>query len=258
MEKKIKCLNCGAEFSRELAKCPHCNAIYEWGAEKKYMQNLERIKEDLADIPEQVQKTYKKEASATWKKIFVIVGAATVLVGVLAGIFAGIHKTREKSYETDLKAQLLWEKENFPKMDEWYAQGDYDAILEWMYECYEDEGYAVWNWEHYSFISAYDSYLSFMDSIDDMKNAESVNKRAFQYTTSSAMYLAFFLKEKNYAPEEWKLIQEWQADAEEALYDELGFTKEEVQELYEKINHDGYIDYDECDNYTNKIWKSRQ
>lgn len=255
MEKKIKCLNCGAEFGREHAKCPYCNTIYEWGAEEKYMQELEGIKEELAEIPEQVEEAYKKETFAAWKKILIIVGAAAVLVGIGAGIFAGVRKMSKRFYEEDIKASLLWEKEYFPKMDEWYSEGNYDAILELMHEHYEDEGYAVWEWEHYYFINAYESYLDFMDSVDYMTNEETANRKTSQYMVGSAIHFVFFLKKANYTAEEWEMIQVWQAQVEEVLYEEMKFTEEEVKELYEKINDDGYIDYDECDKYTSKIWK---
>lgn len=255
MEKKIRCQNCGAEFDQNSAKCPHCGAINEWGAEKEYIQNLKEIKEDLADIPEQIKENYKKEMLTVWKKIGIVTGVSAVIIGVVSGIILTIYRGTEENYEVDRKAKMLWAKEYYPKIDEWYEQGNYDAILELMHTHYDDEGYAVWDWEHYYFIAAYENYLEFMNSVDYMTNKETANKKTSQYMVGAVMHFLFFLKEMNYTTEEWELIQDWRGEIEEVLYHEMKFTEEEVQELYEKVNNGGYIDYDECDKYTSKIWK---
>ncbi len=253
--KKIRCENCGAWMPESSAKCPHCGAINESGAQQQYIHNLEKIKDDLEELPEELRRTYRMQVVRIWKRVLCIVAITVVIICVVAGVFRLVSRLWEKRYEPDVKAELLWEKEYFPQLDTWYAQEEYDAILEFMYSRYEDEGYCIWNWEHYSFISAYESYCFFMDTVDYMTNADVINKKTCMTMASSAMRFCFFLREEDYTQEEWQMIQELRSEVETVMYEDMKFTEAEVLELYEKINNDGYIDYEACDAYIGTIWE---
>lgn len=252
---RIRCANCGAEIARSSAKCPHCNAINEWGAQKEYIHHLEGIKKDLGQLPEVLQKAYRGQLARIWKRVLCIIAAAAVAAGAAIGICRMAARRAQEADAPDTKAQLLWEKEHFGQLDEWYAQGDYDAIVSFMQSRYEDEGYCVWNWEHYPFIYVYESYLYFLDTVDCMSDKKTANRHTAMTMASTAMRLLFFLQEQDYAQEEWETIQELQTDIEAVVYGPMKFTEEEALALYEKINDGGYIDYEACDAYTDGIWE---
>lgn len=252
---KIKCSNCGGEFEHTLPKCPYCNVIYEPGAEREYMEDLGELKEDLSELSEVPENTYKREISKNIKKILII------LLVVLAIVLAvwGIKTTFEKwmlqgSSKVDTREQILWEKENFPQFEEWYAEGNYEAIMK-VEEQAVEEGYSIWNWEHSFFISAYRGYLMCMERREILTDKEKANEGTAKYMLGEVMYLLFFVDELLYTEEDWEIIQSWRPELEEILYEDMKFTEEEVQELYKKINNDGVIDYKECDKYAKKIWK---
>ena len=46
----IICPNCGAEIENDVTKCPYCGYINVEGAEKKYFDELDDIKEDLVEV----------------------------------------------------------------------------------------------------------------------------------------------------------------------------------------------------------------
>ncbi len=236
-------------------KCPYCNAINEIGAENRYLRNLDELKEDLSELPEEAEDMYKREMAGGLKKVLIISGVIAGIFLLLGAIFFLNEKYWENRYSYDPKAQLMWEREYYPQFDEWYEEGNYDAIVEVMEEHYEDEGYSIYNWEHNRFITKYQSYHFFMDNIEYMTDKETANKRTSQFMVGEAMLFLFFTQESDYTEEEWKMMQEWVPDYERVLYGDMKFTREEAEELYEKINKNGYIDYDACDKYTAKIWK---
>ena len=255
MMKMTKCNNCGAEIELQNPKCPYCNAINEIGAENRYMENLDELKEDLSELPEEAENIYKKEMAGGLKKVLVISAVIAVLLLLIGGSFFLYERYMEKKYSYDPKVQLMWQREYYPQFDKLYAEKNYDAIVEIMDETYEDEGYSIYNWEHSNFILKYQGYQTFMERVDYMTDKETANKKTAQFMVGDAMLFLFFTRESDYLEEEWTMMQEWVPDYEKVLYEDMKFTKEEAEELYEKINDNGFIDYEECDKYTAKIWK---
>lgn len=254
MKKMTICAECGAKFPADSPKCPYCNAIYEPAAEKKYIRDLNELKEDMSELPKEAEQLYKKKMLGEWKRVLLILLIVAAFAAVAGGIYFLYKRHMEAKYSYDPKAQLLWEKKYFPQFDELYAAGDYDGILEILDETYE-EGGTIWNWEHGGFIMDYQAYLLFMDCVDDITDKEKANKKTAQYMVGEAMLFVFFKDEADYTEAEWEQVQGWQTEAKKVLYGEMKFTEEEAQELYEEINEDGYINYSKCDKYTAKIWK---
>ena len=252
---KIICSNCGAKFDGALPQCPYCNAIYETGAEREYMEDLGELKEDLSELSEVPEEAYKKELSKNVKKIIIIMIIVAVLVLAGLGIKALYEKIMYSSFnKVDTREQLLWENENFPQFDAWYAEGDYEAILE-AEEQAAKEGYSFWNWEHSYFISAYNGYSMCMERRELLTDKEKANEHTFKFMLQEVMYQLFFTDEILYTEEDWEIMQSWRPELEEILYVDMKFTEEEAQELYEKISKDDIMDYEECDKYAEKIWK---
>lgn len=254
MEKKIICGNCGAEFDDSLPKCPYCNAIYEIGAEREYMEDLGELKEDLSELSEVPEEVYKKEISKNVKKVMVIVLIVIVILLAILGLKHLAEQIIWGSQEVDTKEQMLWEKENFPKLDAWYEDGNYEAILDFQYQVAE-EGHYIYDWEHFWFITAYGDYSLCMSQRAVLADKEQLNEDTARFMLSRIMYLLFFLDESFYQEDEWQMIQSWRLDLEEILYKDMKFTEEEAQGLYEKINKDGILDYNTCDQYAKQIWK---
>ena len=157
---KIICPNCGAAIEVHEPKCPFCGYINIPGAEEKFMQDLEHTEEQLSQIPEQqkeqIKKSIFKSSKVIWITILIVVLIAVVLIG---GHFA-IESIIYDASEYDAKAEMIWERENYPLLDEMYAAGDYDRILELennLYLINEEEGtnHSFYNWEHYQFITIY-------------------------------------------------------------------------------------------------------
>ena len=61
MKNKVQCSSCGAMFDDELETCPYCGAIHLRGAEKAYMRDLGRIRDNLEDLQNVKHKDSRRE-----------------------------------------------------------------------------------------------------------------------------------------------------------------------------------------------------
>lgn len=121
------------------AKCPYCGALNAVGGEKQYMEHLFDLKEDVKDLKDVPLQTYRQEL----KKSSRIIKRTLFICSIVALLAVGLFLITDKFWYAKMpvaerKEQLLWEKENFPKLDALYADGDYDGILE-----YDDKDQAL-------------------------------------------------------------------------------------------------------------------
>lgn len=253
-EKTAVCANCGAVFDVSLPKCPYCGTMYEPGAERAYLDKLEDIREDLDELSDVAEETYKKEVGKNAKRIAAIFLAAVAFFLICIGIWYW-QQTAERS-AADSKAQIAWARESYPKLDAWYEEGDYDAILEFLEEA-GDEGYTAGDWEHFHFINAYDGYRECMERRETLTDRETANANTAQYVLSEIMYLCYVVDEDFYdTKEDWELVCGFREDLRGILYGELKFTPEEADALYEEATaKDGRFDYEVTNRYAKKIWK---
>lgn len=129
----IICSNCGASFQGDLAECPYCGQIYILGAEKEYLDNLQEIKEDMSEINQLTEEIYQDEIKKTTIKTGVIIAAIAVFLLLGSGLLLGInHLFSFNESEEEIKERMLWERENFPILNDWYASGEYQEILNFM------------------------------------------------------------------------------------------------------------------------------
>lgn len=153
MADKIICTSCGGEFEDNLPKCPFCGSMNLSGAEAEYMDKLDDVREDmeeLEDTPiEETRKEIRKQGRFL-KKTFLVI--AVILVGLI--VIWGIHEKLYSRYDRDAKADYLWQKENFPMMDQLYQERKYDELVEFLNSDAAIDK-PVWEWEHYEMIETY-------------------------------------------------------------------------------------------------------
>lgn len=143
--KMLNCENCGAFIPADAAKCPYCGALNLPGGEKQYMDNLFELKEDVKELSSVSLEEYKKELGRTGR----LFKWALVIFAVIAVLGGLLYLWVEKSplYETDsadVKAQMFWERENYPKLDAMFLMRDksyesYDAKEQELIEGYKQE-----------------------------------------------------------------------------------------------------------------------
>lgn len=248
---KKHCVNCGATYSIQEAKCPYCGSSNEIGAELKYLEHLEDIREDLEDIAEVPESVYKEEIKSTGKKIFKPILLVAIALTIITTVYLYFNNQALSSFN---KEQLLRERETFPILDEWYEAGEYDKIQELFRK---NEDYPVYEWKHYDFIISYGEYQSVMFYREFLKKGGELSKTEKGLLLYNCMYLihdgTFQDSYKEFTEEEKLLIEEYGKAAKQLLSEETGMDETQIEEMYRGVSEDGYLDFDKCRKYVKEI-----
>ncbi|MFT3985729.1 MAG: hypothetical protein QM697_17655 [Lachnospiraceae bacterium] len=250
-ERKKQCANCGANYSYQAAKCPYCGTVNEIGAEREYMGHLEDIRKDLEDIAEFPENAYKEEIKTTGHKIYKPVLWASIILAISILVFWYINKQSSIVYS---KEQLLWEQETYPKLDRWYEEGEYDKIQELFLNA---EEYSVYGWKHYNFIISYGQFESVLFYLEAIQNGGKLSKADKEFASYDSLCLihegTYRDSYKEFTDEEKVLIEEYGESAKQLLIEGLGLDEQQIEDLYQAVSKNGYVDYNKCCEYIEEI-----
>ncbi len=154
---EIKCLNCGAVFEAEEAKCPYCGYINPEGAESKFLRELENTRKELDNVDEEAASSYVREVKKGAGSVAKIIAIALVVALVIAGGYLLLQKTVFNHDKGSYAEELVWEREHFKEYDAMFEAKEYDELMEAIAN--DGEEHAVYNWEHYD---------EFMDIADEL------------------------------------------------------------------------------------------
>ena len=162
----VKCPYCGAEYDINLDFCPYCDSANEFGQENAYMDRLEDMEKNLGEMSDYASETYNREAKGTLKKILVPV---LTILAIVVLIFSLLKFVNNYLTDSHVKETLDWQSENFPKLDEMYEAGDFEAMNDFIEDVLSSKDFhrtEIYNWSHYRFASAYGHY-AFLKDIDE-------------------------------------------------------------------------------------------
>lgn len=258
---KIICPNCGAAIEVMEPKCPFCGYINIPGAEEKFMQDLGQTEEQLSKIPqmqkEQIKRSIFKSSRVIWITILIVILIAVIIVGAHLAIESVVYDDSEY----DAKAEMIWERENYPLLDEMYAAGDYDGIVEFesdLYEINEKENtnHSIYNWEHADFISIYVRIEEMKDYVELLDAGEELSKYQAHGIVYDCMWFHYRMYQDTYmrlSEKELKIVEEYREYSEEIFYNRLKFTDEEADRLYEESSDYGVLSARACFDYAEQI-----
>lgn len=243
----LYCENCHAPIPEESEACPYCGALNASGGEKKYMERLYNLKGDVEELSRVPGQEYRREM----KRIGRIIGMTVLTIAAVA-VFACsalfLYRKQENSgpSEEEARARLLWERENFPKLDAMYAEGDYDGILRYVYGNEEGEYNSISNWKHSDFIDVYRWYCSCRERADQIVSGAYDEEDEIECIIDAL----FLIQERPYitcSEEEKGQIEEYGREIRALLCAELGMREGDLDLLYEEScleNEYGiYFDY---------------
>lgn len=151
--KKMTCPQCGAAIPPEEDVCPYCgSSFYGPEAERAYMRKLEDLRSDLDRVGEAGAVESGKEIGRLGKKIVRIL---LVIFLIAAAITVFVYTSDKKENEKN-RREYEWRREAFPKMEELFTAGEYDALLT-AYNSAGNEGHDLYNWKHRGFCEIYES-----------------------------------------------------------------------------------------------------
>lgn len=250
--KKIICRFCAAEFDDMQSKCPYCGSTNYKGAEAEYFDRLEDVRDDMEEL-EAIPKEETKKAFKSQGRFLKIV---FLVMGIIALLFGGLVFWSENSYKRDEKADFLWKEENFPYMDELYAQGKYEELIEFYFDD-SNEDAPVWEWEHSDFCETYDD----IEWLNWYLELEASGKKLTRDNYTSILYYELNLigvtmgdmneNDVAYFAED---IEAARADFEERFH----MSEEDYNDFMKKIeDNNGWIGFTECEDYIKDWYKKR-
>lgn len=262
--KKVICPNCGAAIFENEPACPFCGYINISGAEEKFMHDIKKTEQDMRHIPQLQKAEYKKTISKSSRIIFITVGITALVLAVLLGFPYFMEEVVFSGSERDAKAQMVWNNENYPILDAMYAEGDYDGIIEFEYELWDQNSenktnYYMYDWEHYDFIGGYRYYTSIREYLDEFDNGVEFTRFAKENLVYYCMW--FYYRQYDiedsymiFTDEEIEILDGYREYTNEVLFGRLGFTQEEADELISKaVNEFGLLEATECYDYGKKV-----
>lgn len=265
MDKIVKCSNCGGDMQLHSEKCPYCGFVNIYGAEENYMKKLFGLKGKLEKVDDEARKDYAATMVSIIAKVVIFIGIfAVVSLGIFYGIRAVVHKVDDVSSNKvaeDAIAEVVWQRNFFPKLDEIYAAGDFEGVVATL-ESDEAREHQTTNWEHYYFADSYSKYMDIRDNyvpeLDD-NSFDALSASGFMYDCLYFYYevyrvdrtVSYHLTEADY-----KVLDECRSYIVNIVHERMKFTDEQMEAF--RANGDilssNYLSYGDCSKLAKKYY----
>ena len=243
------CPNCGADIHENTATCPFCGSAFEKGQERKYMQDLEKVRKDTGDLSDYTETTYHRVLRQYARLIIIIavIIAALIVGGIIA--YRINSKYRNASYASDVKDEMAFQEKYFGELDDLYDSGDDEACFNRMTELMDEKGSsALWSWKHYEY---YMNYYSLVEEMEYAREAAASGKLDDDTLISAAVDSFDLLYSENanrkipgLDKQRKQVVEDLRNNAREFLGEDLGLSEEEQKKIAEECSEYGYIRYD--------------
>ncbi len=243
----IYCENCYAPIEEDSAKCPYCGALNAAGGEKQYMEQLYDIKKDVEELSTVPGREYRREIGKSGRVIrrtFLVIAVFLAFVGLF--LFLWRKWTDYEPTAEEIRAQMEWEKAVFPKLDALYEAGDYDGVMECVFENQGESYYSISNWAHEDFINVYTRYRNCTEALAKAASQGYEKEEA----ADCIIDVLFLIQERpydSYTEAEEALIAAYQKEVREQTGTVFGVSEEALDRLYEECcvedEYGVYFDY---------------
>lgn len=264
------CPNCGGDFADWAPQCPYCGNMNYQGAEKQYMDQLETLRQDMGELPEASKEHYRKEVGGAVKKLLLPLTILVLAAAAIAALGVIWERHQEKKYEERYLRAYAWEKENFPRLDQWYEAEEYDKIADFSDQLWEEDSeFQMDDWEHSVFIiDYYKPYRACLLLRQELEEGKVPSWDMVADALPAGIFLALYtseetLEKKADEMEKWGYgltddevlkVREYRLAARAILYENMGFSEEEAEELFlDCIDEDGYMRYAPCFDYLDVV-----
>lgn len=245
------CENCGATYEKELNQCPYCGHMNEQSAEKDYREKLEKVQKQTKDLSDSMDKAYGKEMAVQGKKIWkLFLGIGIVILAF--GILYGACELAFDNYGPDDAEQILWQKQNFPILDELYEKEEFDAIYDFLNENYQ---YDIWQWKHAEWYYFYVNYKYIIEGYARyQENPNEISKKSKIYLFEECIHNLYFIREDNLTNQDLIYVHAWQEEIGQYFYGMYDISESDIVQMLPAFTTDyGGMDYDAVEKYAKKV-----
>ena len=266
-EKTVTCPSCGGIFPEMMPKCPYCETLNPSGAQKAYMDQLEQMRGNLGEMADDVEEGYASQLKKSGSRVGRIFLIVLILIGAVAALTLGMSAYDRAADARETKAELAFRKAHFTELDAIYAQGDDDAVLEFINTLYEEEGSsALWSWKHYDYYYMYRHYRTVKMAEEAFRNAPRPFEKTVRDLLTDAAYYAVQadqapdqgLADMNFSKEEKQKVLTWAGEERAFLRETLGLSDIVIESLYEdSLNKQyDYLDFQKFEKNFGKLLDS--
>ncbi len=253
------CTNCGAEIDENDASCPYCGYLNPYGAERKYMKELEVIRrktDELDDHPENYVKAEVKKKGRKAGFIFLI-----VLLGIaaLAAFYFGMeYILSHNAFRDDAREERAFRDKYIPELNRMLEEGRDEEAYNYMTDTlYDEKGSSyLWRWEHFDYLSTYGTLL-YVRHVREEALTEGIGEREF---VNAAADVITDVKDplepygRRIPEEDLKKIEALREEEKLFLTETVGMTGEEIDAIYEASLSDGVLSYTKLEEEIRKYW----
>ena len=250
----LRCPNCGALYKEGLKHCPYCRSVDDYQDESEYLEDLDDLKDRLEVLPGTViREENRRQTKEAARDFAVILRRIGITAGIILLLFAGLRfvdravlGNSEENRLKEQKEEYLWKQENFKKLDEMYANKDYEGLLEFDENC---QNSGIYDWEHYPLLEGLKEIRFAETEIRTIEHMiEEKKTESDEYTDSLAMLLRDELELEYFdmreaAEEDREIVRERSAVCREDLQSRFSLTEEERSRLEEQArkNHGSFL-----------------
>ena len=242
----IICPNCGAEIENDVTKCPYCGYINIESAEKKYLDELDDIKEDLAQVDKEPVKALRSGLSKGVRVILVTVGVLLALAIVYVVLL--LYETRNKpkifmSAEDEAHASA-YKVIAGKQLEEAYEEKDIEQLAVIYDTAYSKERVSLWGDPHYETGYAASCYMKLQDCLPNLDKPKLTRKEAEEIT-----YYCFYFYYRAYGSDAAPIFDSIRdEEIMPIINDRLGFTIEDMENFRDQVTDPPYVD-------RSRVWK---
>lgn len=250
----ITCPNCGAQIEESADKCPYCGYINVTGAEQKYMDNLEQVREQLDVIDDEVAASFASEVNEGIRviiKTLKVVGVIALIIASLVGAGKVLEAQMDRSTSNSQSlSDIGTAREIYKELDGYYKAGDYETLD----KVFNDYGgyMKLWEYEHATFINGYDHYVYLRDKLLPVfDSGDKIYEFEQEYLTIYGLYFYYRVYDVSEVPygdrmtdEEIKVMDDIRDNYMlDIVYNRMGYTDEELASLRGKMIAKDYYDH---------------
>ena len=225
----IICPNCGAKIEDDITKCPYCGYINKEGAEKKYKEDLDQIRENIEETKKEPVKALAKGIKKGTKVIFVTIAAIIIIAIALALELAREMKDKPKDYLTN-KDQVYasaYKEQTGKELAAAYEDKDIQKMAEIFDKAYSVDRISLWGDPHYETGFASSCYIKLKESMPNLDKKKIDKKEAEEIT-----YYCFYFYYRAYGDDAAELFDPIrEEEIIPIMTDRLGYTIKQMDDI---------------------------
>lgn len=236
----IVCPNCAAQINKDVTKCPYCGYINLEGAQRKYMDDLDKIKDDLASVEKEPAKALKKGLSKGGKVILLTVSILLILAIIYVVILLIELQNHPKelflSAEEKAYASAYKEVAGEQLLDA-YEDKDIQLMAQIFDKAYSEDRVNLWGVEHYEAGYAASCYMKLKKCLPNLDKEKLSKKEAEEIT-----YYCFYFYYRSYGDDGKEIFDEiLDNEIMPIINNRLGFTIQDMEAFRDQVTVSGRV-----------------